>query len=267
MMLSLNFNKFLEELSPVEFVDGIYLKRNDKLSIYNVNGGKSQGAYYLVADARSKGFNSVTTVGSRFSPQCNIVSDICENEGITCHLFMPKAKEVGKVIEAIQKRSRSVLHLIPYGYTSNLIYNAKKFCQQNDSYFIPFGMKCAENINVIARQCRNIPKNIKRIVVPIGSGVTFCGVLKGLMDLGRCDIKVVGIYTGADSSRIFILNNLPFMNEIKYELRFYKPQLTPSKRYEEQLDIKIGDVSLNERYEAKCFQFLEKDDLFWIVGR
>ena len=45
-MLSLNFNKFLEELSPVEFVDGIYLKRNDKLSIYNVNGGKSQGAYY-----------------------------------------------------------------------------------------------------------------------------------------------------------------------------------------------------------------------------
>ena len=41
-------NDFLNEISPVELNNGIYVKRNDKLNIYDVNGGKSQGAYFLI---------------------------------------------------------------------------------------------------------------------------------------------------------------------------------------------------------------------------
>lgn len=56
------------------------------------------------------------------------------------------------------------------------------------------------------------------------------------------------------------------MNNIKFELKYYKPELTPVKRYEKVVNNYIGDIKLNERYEDKCFEFLEKNDLFWIVG-
>ena len=257
---------FLSELSPVELHNGIYIKRNDKLKIYDVNGGKSQGAYFLIQDAKKKGFAGVATVGSRFSPQCDIVSNICENEDIQCRLFMPKAKQETDVIKKIKTRKNSVIDFVPYGYTSNLIFNASNFCKQNNFYFIPFGMKCLENINVVAKQCENIPANIKRIVVPVGSGVTLCGVLTGLMNFGRYDIEVLGIQTGADSTK-FIYRHLPLMNEIRFHLKFYKPELKPAVRYSETVHAEIDGIVLNERYEAKCYDFLKKDDLFWVVGK
>lgn len=257
---------FLSEISPIEYHNGIYIKRNDKLKIYDCNGGKSQGAYFLIKDAMKKGFAGVATVGSRFSPQCDIVSDICENEGIQCRLFMPKAKEETDIIKKIKTRKNSVINQIPYGYTSNLIYNAQNFCKLNNFYFIPFGMKCLENINVVARQCENIPANIKRIVVPVGSGVTLCGVLTGLMNFERYDIEVLGIQTGADSTK-FIYRHLPLMNEIKFNLKFYKPELKPAKRYSETVYAEIDGIVLNERYEAKCYSFINKNDLLWIVGK
>lgn len=259
-------NDFLNEISPVELTNGIYVKRNDKLNIYDVNGGKSQGVYFLITKAILKNYKSVTTVGSRFSPQCDIVSDICENENIKCHLFMPLSKNETSIIEKIKRRNNSELHFIPYGYTSNLIYNAQKFCAEHNSYFIPFGMKCQENIDVISKQCSNIPESVKRIIVPVGSGVTMCGIIKGLSDFDRKDVKVLGVQTGANSAK-FINSNLPIMNEIDYKLVYYKPDLSPSKRYEETSNVKLGDINLNERYESKCFDFIKKGDLFWIVGR
>ncbi len=127
-------------------------------------------------------------------------------------------------------------------------------------------MKCTENIDLISKQCANIPLNVDRIVVPIGSGVTFCGVLKGLMDFKRFNVKVLGVETGADSSK-FIANNLPFMNEISFDIKIYREDLSPSKRYEAKSYRSIGNgLKLNPLYEGKCFDFLQQGDLMWIVG-
>lgn len=256
---------FLNAISPIEFIDDIYLKRNDKLSIFNLNGGKVQGAYYLIQKAMQNGYNNVVSLGSRFSPQCYIISNICENIGINCHLFIPFSKCDTNLIKIIEKNSNTNIYRIKYGYTSNLIYNAKKFSKLNNYYFIPFGMKCYDNIDIISKQVSNIPKNIKRIIVPVGSGNTFLGILKGLNDYNRIEIKLIGIYTGSDASK-YIYANIPIMNKIKFELKYYKSELTPSKRYEKIVNNYIGNIKLNERYEGKCFEFLEKNDLLWIVG-
>lgn len=45
---------FLSEISPVEYSNGIYLKRNDKLKIYGCNGGKSQGAYFFNTERKKQ---------------------------------------------------------------------------------------------------------------------------------------------------------------------------------------------------------------------
>ena len=47
---------FLSEISPIEYHNGIYIKRNDKLKIYDCNGCKRQGAYFLIKASMQKDF-------------------------------------------------------------------------------------------------------------------------------------------------------------------------------------------------------------------
>lgn len=257
-------NKLLNKISDVELVDGLFLKRNDLIQIYNSNGLKAQGALNFILNAKKQG-KSVVSVGSRYSPQCDIISDICNNENVNCDLFLPSGEETD-VIKRIINRGCNI-HRIKYGYTSNLIYNAKKFSyDKKNRVFIPFGMMCLENIHLIAKQVENIPYEVKRIIVPIGSGVNFCGIMQGLMDFNRFDVELVGVQVGAISTK-FIKNHLPIMNEIKYKIITYKEEFSSIKRYNQRVFEKIGNVELNPIYEGKCFSFLRKGDCFWIVGR
>lgn len=255
---------FLTTLSPIELVDGVYLKRNDKLTIYDVNGGKAQGAYYLIQEAKRLGKKGVVSCGSRHSPQCKLVGKISYYEGVDCHLFLPIGPETDTIVE-VSKLSNCTLHRLNKGYTSQIIKGARDFSILNDYYLIPFGMKCKENINIIAKQCANIPNTIKRVVVPIGSGVTFCGVLKGVHDY-KLNCEVIGVQTGA-LSEDFINQNKPILNSVKYKIYTFEPNLIPKDRYATMVDASIGDVKLNPIYEAKCREFIQPGDLFWIVAK
>lgn len=252
-------------LTPVEIRDGVWLKRNDLYLIHGCNGGKALGANNLIQKGLSLGYNSFVTVGSRFSPQCDIVSAICEYYKVSAHLFMPRGAETS-VIKNIKNRVKSELHRdSKVGYTNVLISYAKKFSELNNCYYIPFGMKCVENIKCVANQVKNIPDSIKRIVVPVGSGVTFCGILHGLVKYHRTDVKVLGVITGANPEKT-IRAFSPICNPIKYSLVKYQENLIPSKLYSLKVDASIGGIKLDPIYEAKCAKFLHNGDLFWIVG-
>ena len=255
---------FLTDISPIELVDGIYLKRNDKLTIYGVNGGKAQGAYNLIKEAKRLNKKGVVTCGSRHSPQCKLVGIISNREGIECHLFMPVGDST-ETLECISKLDNCKIHRLNKGWTSQIIKGARDFSIKEDYYLIPFGMKCRENINLISKQVQNVPKHIKRIVVPIGSGVTFCGVLKGVHDY-KLNCEVIGVQTGANSEK-FIMMNRPILSSIKYKIHTFEPNLIPKERYVTEVFEKIGDVELNPLYEGKCRKFIKPGDLFWIVGK
>jgi 1-aminocyclopropane-1-carboxylate deaminase/D-cysteine desulfhydrase-like pyridoxal-dependent ACC family enzyme len=119
-------------------------------------------------------------------------------------------------------------------------------------------METAEAVRQTGRQVKNIPDAVRRIVVPVGSGMTLAGVLSGLRNAGR-QTPVVGVVVGADPSRRLDRYADPDWRERVILIR-------SDTRYEKAVAASIGGVTLDPHYEAKCFPWLVDGDLLWTVG-
>jgi hypothetical protein len=124
---------------------------------------------------------------------------------------------------------------------------------------IPFGMECEEAVKQTRKQVKNIPNDVKRIVMVVGSGMSLSGVLHGLNDEGL-SIPVVGISVGADPEER--LNT--------YAPKNWREMVTiikcPLDYHDEANGNILGDIILDPIYEGKCLPYLEPGDLFWVVG-
>ena len=127
-------------------------------------------------------------------------------------------------------------------------------------------MECKEAINQTRKQVINIPKKAKRIVVSVGSGMSLSGILWGLLDY-NIDIPVIGICVGADPIKrlnkyaphknLFCNTNWQSMvTLIQSDLDYHT----------EAKNIKLGNLLLDPIYEAKVLPYLNKNDLFWVIG-
>ena len=249
----------IKEVTPVEKIGNVYVKRDDKFEIYGVCGGKARSAYQLICDGINKGYTEFVTAGSRMSPQCELISCLCESIGVKCHLFMPKGKDTSVSLN-INKNSLSTIHRTKVGYNSVICKWSKDFAEENNFYYIPFGMECEENINVTKHQVVNIPNKVQRIVMPIGSGMSFISVLNGLEHYKMFDIEVVGISVGKDVTK----NLEKYLNAPHIKYSIIKSELDYEKEAKNYI---IGDIELDKTYEAKCLPYLKDGDLLWVVGK
>lgn len=249
----------VSDLTPIERVGDVYVKRDDKFIIFNSRGGKARSALQLIQNGIEEGYNTFVTAGSRLSPQCEIVSDICENMGLSCHLFMPRGNKT-TVIEHIELNKSSTIHRTKVGYNNVITKWAMDYASENNYCYIPFGMECVDNIMITQHQVANIPLAITRIVVPIGSGMSFISICNGLELYQRYDVKVVGVSVGKNPQK----NIAKYLNapNIKYDIVFIKDNY-----HHPANNCTIGEIELDEIYEAKCLPYLKEGDLLWIVGK
>lgn len=252
------------DLTPIQEFDGYFFKREDFYQIGSAIGGKARIGNALINEARDNGFKEIVTTGSRDSRQCEIVSSICEDLGIRCHLFMPSGKDTD-VTDIIQSRAFSTIHRTKVGYNSVLISHSQKWANENNAYYIPFGMESKECIDINMHQVQNIPKDISRIVIPCGGGMQMISVIYGLKYYGMSHIKVLGVQVGANPKRVidkFIPDGGLFGTDYNYEI--VKSDVPYSKHLD---NTTFCGIDLDPIYEAKCIPFLEKGDLLWIVGK
>lgn len=261
MNLNTKFNIDLDYITPVEKINGIYLKREDYFKFAGCNGSKVRSALYLILNAYYRGHTTFVSIGSRFSPQCEIISNICEALNLKCYLFMPNSNEDTTVLKNIHNNKNTTLirELKQGAYTNVLVSRAKKFAELNGYYYIPFGMDCFENVCLTEKQVENLPNDIKRIVVAVGSGVNFCAIANGLIKNNKTNIELIGICVGKDPSKV-INKYILFPNLLKYKL------IMSQVPYEKAINLNFNNVELDPIYEAKCVQYLQPGDLFWIVG-
>lgn len=250
----------LSELTPVEYYEeeGIWLKRDDKFSVYGVHGGKARSAYQVILGLLEKGYDTIVTAGSRQSPQCEIVSYICENMGVDCKVFMPFGGNTS-VIDHIEKNKRTELIRVRPGYNNVIIARSREYAENRNYGYVPFGMECAENVIITSEQVQNIPKEVERIVITVGSGMSFSSLVTG-MNKYDIDKPVLGVRVGKDPSKI-IAEYAEGLNLVDYEI------VDAGVDYHTALTEYVGDYQLDPIYEAKCRKFLRRGDLLWVVGK
>lgn len=251
----------LQELTPIQKINNIYIKRDDFFEFAGCNGSKVRSALYIIQKGIEEGFDTFVSVGSRFSPQCEIISNICEKLGCKCYLFMPNSNTDTSIIKNIRNNKNTFLirDLKQGAYTNVLIARSKKFAEENNYYYIPFGMECFENIAITSKQVKNLPKDINRIVVAVGSGMNYVSIINGLQKYNRDNIEVIGIQVGKDPTKL-ITKYCPMFKFLNHKI------VNCNIPYEKQLKVSINNIELDPIYEAKCINYLQPNDLFWIVG-
>ena len=149
-------------LTPVEFVNGFFLKRDDLFTISDVHGGKARSAGFLIQYAISMGFTNIVTAGSRHSPQVEIVGSICREYGLDFTAFVPQGELSEDIISL---GDFATISQVPFGRDSVIKSKAKAYAYQHSAFLIPFGMECVEAVYQTASQVANIPDDVKRVVL------------------------------------------------------------------------------------------------------
>jgi len=252
------------ELTPIEKRNNIWLKRDDLFEIAGVCGGKARTCWHLAQNA-----SGLVSAGARESPQAIIVAAIAKELNIPCQIHMPWG-EYSPEMEYVKNLGAEIIQHKP-GYNNILTSHAHKNAKKLGWTEIPFGMECDEAINQTRKQVKNIPGGVKRIVIPVGSGMSLAGLLWGLFDQTKSKnvlcytqeikIRILGIVVGA--------NPVIRLNKYAPPLWYNLVELKSSDLdYHQKVENnQLEDVILDPIYEAKCLEYLEAEDLLWIVGR
>lgn len=237
-------------ITPIEKRGDYWFKREDQFEIAGVKGGKVRSCWNLAQNAKG-----IVTAGSKHSPQVQIVAHIAAHLGIPCRVHVPWGN-LSPELESAKELGTEIIQAKP-GFNSIIISRARKDAKELNWTEIPFGMECQEAITQTSFQVQNIPSEAKRIVVPVGSGMSLAGILHGLKE-NNLNIPVLGIQVGADPSKRlsqYAPRNYPY--ELKQStLQYHEKYPNPF----------LNGIYLDPIYEAKCIPFLKPNDLLWIVG-
>lgn len=257
----------MNELTPIEEYDGIYLKRDDLYRAPGTDapGGKARTCYALAKAFKDAGAPGLITAGSRSSPQVNIVAQIGKALGLPVRVHTPEGAPGPEVEAALEAGAVRVAHKA--GYNSVIVGRANQDAAATGWGLIPFGMECEEAVTQTASSFHNIVPLfnrglIKRLIVPVGSGMSLCGILEGMNEHFELinTLPVLGVIVGANPTKR--LNKFAPLWGFAEKL-----ELIPAGvDYHVQIDASIGPVKLDPVYEAKCAKFARPGDLLWLVG-
>lgn len=242
---------YMPELTPVERRGSVWLKRDDLFSVAGVQGGKVRTCWRLAQRAVG-----LVTAGSRSSPQVNIVAHIAQRLGIPCRVHTPSGEPSPEVQAAIDAGAERLAH-VP-GHNSVIVARAREDAAARRWTEIPFGMECQAAVDANRTQVANLPADVQRLVVPVGSGMTLAGILWGLVDCGRT-LPVLGVVVGADPEKRLDRWAPPQWRQMV--------ELVPAGvEYDEHVQADVDGVVLDPVYEAKAVRFLRAGDCLWCVG-
>lgn len=240
-------------VTPVEYREPFWFKRDDLFGIAGARGGKARTAWAL-----AQGATALVTAGARQSPQVLIVASIAKALGIPCRCHVPAGALTPELERAQQLGATLVQHKA--GYNSVIVARAREDAAGTGATLVPFGMECEEAVRQTARQVVNLPPECKRLVVPVGSAMSLAGVLTGLQKHeALAQLPVLGVVVGADPAK-----------RLSRFCPLWWLQATLVKATEAYHDAattcELAGVQLDPIYEAKCIPFMRPGDLLWCVG-
>ena len=247
--------------TPIQEHGGYLVKRDDLFTINGISGGKVRGCWRL-----SAGAGGLITASSRSSPQAVIVARVGQKLGIPTRLHMPEGQETEEMVLAKAAGGEIIQHKA--GYNNVIIARAESDLQENSNsnwVHVPFGMESRKCVAGTAKEVESLlpyADKIKRIVVPVGSGMSLAGIMNGMKDYGLSHIPILGVAVGSPSWSQRLTKFAPPLYKAFFKIKVINAGLD----YHTPCDSKLGQLPLDPIYEAKCVKFLQEGDLLWVVG-
>ncbi len=232
----------------------VYLKREDLWFRGEAHGSKCKVGFKLVGD------KPLAVVGGshRTSPQAERVALIGRELGVPAHVHTAASAEESPIIKRCRELG-AVVHEHRPGYMNVVLKRAADQAGENGFALIPWGMECDTYVEEVAKQVKNIPNDVKRIVVPLGSGMALSGILRGLAAQGRA-LPILAVSVGSK-------NYAPRVDKYAPKDWSARVKIVDSPiPFDTMLDVSVGPVSLDPQYEAKCAEHLQNGDLLWLVA-
>ena len=248
-------------LTPVEKVNSYWFKRDDLYQIGGARGGKARACLsYILNRQKNSTVNGIVSGGSRSSPQVQIVGYLAKYLNLPARLHIPQGIIPDYIKKATYDLGHEVIQWFP-GFNHVISARVKQDAMQLDNWLeVPFGMEFQESIDSVIYQTSNLPlQYCKRIIVPVGSGMTLVGIIKGVRQ-HNSQIPIIGIIVGRDPTPILDRWLPPDWRDNLTLINCTQPYKTSIKHNVFQ------GIDLDPIYEAKMLPYIKPYDLLWLVG-
>tara|TARA_B100001094_G_scaffold333417_1_gene411874 strand:- start:21646 stop:22548 length:903 start_codon:yes stop_codon:yes gene_type:complete len=279
-------------MTPIQKHGDVYYKRDDLYAPYginHINGGKVRQAVQLFDEIRDDIIENhnggVVTASSVHSPQSAIIAKVAKEYGIKCVVAVGGCKEDTLYKHHIMRLTRhygSEIRIVAgHGMTTAIDAGAKKKIIANNNYkLIKFAISLESNPEAIfdgvTNQVENIPDELDNLVIPVGSGIQFAGIIRGLHKFNKKVKRVIGIaFCDRTKSINQHLDRFRYENFPQEVLEFpeYEIHLTKDA-YSKSIWEEVNGELIDDIYEGKAHKWMRENidvskekTLFWIVGR
>ena len=300
------YKKYFERLTPVELVDGLYFKREDKfmpLEGSSANGSKLRQLIWLFKRAKEAGYTGVVAGAVSQSPQHPMVAAVARLHDMACTLIVGTRKIDEHPMLKLAKGYGAQFCYSPVGYAQTLQARAVRFAKDWPERFVVETNITMENkFNSVddirafhaigAKQVQNIPDDVDTLILPAGSCNSAVSVLYGIYLYRK---KIKGIYLmgigsygskdieyairrlaliSAEAAAMFSSINMPRAGKIT--LYYHNLNGIGFCKYTDLMPCNYGGIELHPRYEGKVMNYIiqkgmldhfkKQKALFWNVG-
>jgi len=279
------------KLTPIQQHNGIYYKRDDFYAPFgenSINGGKVRQAVQLfdaiAEDVKNNHNGGVVTATSVHSPQGAIIAKIAQEHGLKCIVAVGGTKPETLYTHHLMRLTKSygadIRNVAGHGMTTVIDARIKDTIIPETGYkLIKFAISLESNPEAIfdgvTEQVQNIPDELDNLVVPVGSGIQFTGIIRGLQKYNKKVKRVIGIaFVDRRKNIDKYLDGFKYENFPEEVIEFPEYELYLTKyAYSKPIWEKVGDDLMDEIYEGKAHKWMRENidenekTLFWIVGR
>jgi 1-aminocyclopropane-1-carboxylate deaminase/D-cysteine desulfhydrase-like pyridoxal-dependent ACC family enzyme len=281
-------------ITPIQQYNNIYYKRDDLYTPFgenSINGGKVRQAIQLFdeihEDIKNNHNSGVVTGSSVHSPQGAIIAKLAQHCKLKCIIAVGGTKPETLYNHHIMRLTKfygaDIQNVAGHGMTAVIDARIKDTIIPKTRYkHIKFAISLESNPEAIfdgvTEQVQNIPDELDNLVIPVGSGIQFSGILRGLEKYKKKVKRIVGV-TFVDRRKT--ING--YLNKFKYnifegvgatkEFHNYEMVLTPFA-YSKPIWEDVGGHMIDDIYEGKAHRWMRENidtekerTLFWIVGR
>lgn len=277
-----------DEITPVQFYDGLYWKRDDYFKPFgehHVNGGKVRQAIkvfeHKLDEIKNKYSNGVVTAASVHSPQSANIAKVAKHFDIKCISTVggTKPENLDKLaMMRLTKHYGSEIRIVA-GHGMTAVIHSRMNDIAKDLNYLPIemGELMVDNPKIIfettAEQVQNIPDELDNLIVPSGVAIQLAGILIGIKKYNKKVKRIVSVCVGPTREKKIegYFNDVYGMNINEFNsFEMYAHKAPYSKGY----DVKVNGEYIDDIYEGKAHHWMvnnvdykNEKTLFWVVGK